>query len=476
MLSSAEQAVLDEQLLPAFREMLEIGARTSDPADLERLAATLLIPLELPGMPPAVAEAFVGEIERRGDEDAAGVLAALAVLASGQNARTARASLERLARAGVTSPLTPRLGTATIREATRIVVDDAELFVVIIGRPRTRRLQVAMLGIELEETGGALVECVLTPPVPAAEARSILAEALAGDGAPESIGIEALAARVASAAQRARDLGVALGPEAALALPILARALTGDPAGLPRPESIPPWEDDDPELMVDAEEDESGFHAVIDRLLTELEEWAQASCPPDGPALRSGHLIASTMLEWKGGYGDGRLGRWTAADLAEFLLDYFPRKVSVDEEAVADVVDCVVAFLRFLDQRESLSGEPLDVLEEACDELREEFLAAERDPASWGLAKSMFMQMYADGLDPEDPAAVEDWIAEFNARPRTERDAVIGAAADRMLAQRQPPGLAQRQSPGGSPGARRPSKGAQQRKSQRAARKRNRRR
>ncbi len=468
MLSGAEQAVLEEQLVPAFREMLEMGARTDDPAELERLAATLLIPLELPGMPPAVAEAFVGEIERRADEDAAGVLAALAVLASGENARAARASLERLARAGVTSALTPRLGTATVREATRIVGDDAELLVLILGRPRTRRLQVAMLGIELEETGGALVDCVLTPPLPAAEARSILAEALAGDGAPEPIGIEGLAARAASAAQRAQDLGIALGPEAALALPILARALTGDPGGLPRPESIAPWEDDDPELMVDAEEDESGFQEVIDCLLTELEAWAKANCPPAGPVWRSGDFIASTMLEWKGGYGDGRLGRWTAEELAEFLLDYVPRKVSVHAETVEDVVDCVVSFLRFLDQRESLSGEPVEVLEEACNELREEFLAAQRDPGSWGLAKSMFMQMYAEGVNPEDPAAIDGWMADFNARPRTERDAVIGDAADRMLARSQPPA--------GSPGAKGPKQGARRRKTQRAARKRNRRR
>jgi hypothetical protein len=174
------------------------------------------------------------------------------------------------------------------------------------------------------------------------------------------------------------------------------------------------------------------------------------------------------MLEWKGGYGDGRLGRWTREDLAEFLLDYFPRKVSVHAETVEDVVDCAISFLRFLDQRESLSGEPLEVLEEACDDLREEFLTAQADPGSWGLAKSMFMRMRAEGVDPEDPAAIEGWIADFNERPRAERDAVIGNAADRMLARSQPAT--------GPPGGKRPKKSAQQRKSQRAARKRNRRR
>lgn len=83
----------------------------------------------------------------------------------------------------------------------------------------------------------------------------------------------------------------------------------------------------------------------------------------------AGDFVGSTMLDWKGGYADGYLGRWTRIDLAEFLLEWFPRKVSVQEEMLGDVVDCAIAFLRFLDDRDSLSGEPLDVLEEACDRM-----------------------------------------------------------------------------------------------------------
>ena len=113
-----------------------------------------------------------------------------------------------------------------------------------------------------------------------------------------------------------------------------------------------------------------------------------------------GDFVASSMLQWKGGYDDGRLGRWTRADLAEYLLEYFPRKVSVDEETLAAVPECVSAFLEFLAARGSLSGEPLEQLEEACESLRDEFLERARDSAHWGLAKSMVMQMQAEGIDP----------------------------------------------------------------------------
>jgi hypothetical protein len=180
-----------------------------------------------------------------------------------------------------------------------------------------------------------------------------------------------------------------------------------------------------------------------------------------------GDFVASTMLQFKGGYHDGRLGRWTRADLAEYLLDYFPRKVSVDQDTLAAVPDCVRAFLGFLEERGSLTGDPLEQLEHALDELRDEFCRRARDRTHWGLTKSMVMQMTAEGLDPSAPGALDTWITDFNTRPRQQRDQIIGPAADRMA---HAAGLG----PTGGPPA--PTRRAQRRKAQRAARKRNRRR
>jgi hypothetical protein len=170
-LSASERAVLEEQLVPAFRSILGEAPIPADPAELELLAATLLVPLELPEMPAAVTRAFFDEIEGRGGEDAAGVLAALAALATGDAAVAARAGVERLRLAGVSSPAAGRVGTATVREAGRLDGDGAELLVALLGRPKARRLPVAMLGIETEDTGGALVECMLSPPMPVPRSR-----------------------------------------------------------------------------------------------------------------------------------------------------------------------------------------------------------------------------------------------------------------------------------------------------------------
>jgi hypothetical protein len=460
-----EQNLFDNQLAPVVREMLADVESFADPAELEMLAATLLLPLEVAEMSPAVTAAFLGEIERHSDQLAAGILAALAVVASGDTAVTALAAVERLAAAGIRSPATGKVGTATVLEAARVADTDAELLVALLGRPKSRRLQVAVLGIELGDTGGALVQCMLSPPMPAADARELLTETAGGER-PTPIATDALAARAAAAAQRSVDLDIPIPHDAAVALPIIARALTGDPGGLARPDTIPPWEDDDPELIVDPEHDEDGCLLVVDGLRGEFADWVELSCPADGPVARSGELVCSTMLDWKAS-SDGQLGRWARIDLAEFLLDWFPREVDIDGAMLPDVVDCVIAFLRFLDDRDSLSGEPLKALEDACDELRDDFLDPSDDAVPWGVVRSLTKQMVAEGVDPEDPVAFEKWVADFDRRQRSEQDAILGESADQLLGRAQPAG--------GTPKAKR-SKQAAQRKSQRAARKRNRRR
>jgi hypothetical protein len=476
-------ALATDQIVAAFSETVASQPLPDDPAELEQVAATLLMPLEFGGLPAAVPAALLTEIERQGDSGAAGLLAAVGVIAGEPLAGQARAAVARLGEAGVESPSAAKLGTLTVREATRIDGGDAELLIAMLRRPGVRTTQLALLGIENEDAGGVLVSCLLTPPISIAKARRIIADAAAKEASSSAQPIAApeLAARARAAAQRTVDLGVALDYDSAVALPLIARAFTGDPYGLPRPEALPPSEEDDPELIVDAAEDEEGYYALMELLLEELEQHVTSVHPRSHPAWHSGHFIASCMLEWKGGYDDGRLGRWTAADLAEFLLDYFPRKVSASQETIAAVPECVVAFLGFLEARGSLSGDALQELEEACANLTEPFLESASDPVGWGLAKSLMMQMLSEGLDHEDPLAMQSWIEDFNRRPAEQRDAVVGGAMDRMLAGAGPQHGAgtgggrsgNRASGRASRGSSKPKRDAQ-RKAQRTARKRNR--
>ena len=464
--SEFKSEIVHEQIVPAFLTMLDDAPPLECPAELEQLAAGVLAALEQPELPAEVVPVVLEAIEARGDADAAGVLAAFAVLAAEPLAGCARAGVERLAAEGIASPAAAGVGTLAVEEAMRIEGAGVELLVALLRRPGAPELQAALLAIEHEHSDGALVLCALTPPALFADARELL-DGIDGASAPEPVAPAELAARAVAAARRAIEREIALGYDAASALPVVSRALTGDPAGLPRPAMLEPWEDDDPELIIDAADDEDGFQGVMEMLLSELEQHATATYPPDSVVSEHGDFVASTMLQWKGGYDDGRLGRWTRAGLAEYLLDYFPRKVSVDDQTLAAVPDCVRAFLGFLDERGSLTGEPLEELEHALGELRDEFHQHARDRTHWGLAKSMVMQMQAEGLDPGAPGALETWIANSNARPPEQRDQISGPSADRMAH------AAGFRSTAGTPA---PKQRARRRKTQRAARKRNRRR
>jgi len=230
-ISEVQSDILREQIVPEFLALLADAPTLEHPAELEHLAATLLIPLAQPELPPEVGSAVVDALGARRDANAAGVLAAFAVLAPEPLAGQARASAQCLAREGIVSPASAGVGRLAVQEAVRIDSANAELLVVLLARPGERDVQTAILGIEHHETGGALVDCGLVPPAPVSEARELL-DGVDGAAAPQPIAADELAARVLAAAQRAVDAEIALGAGAGPTLPIISRALTGDPAGL----------------------------------------------------------------------------------------------------------------------------------------------------------------------------------------------------------------------------------------------------
>ena len=77
-ISEAQSQILHDQIVPDFLAMLDEAPALQDPAEVEHLAAHLLVPLEQPEIPPEVGFAVVEAISARRDAAAAGVLAALA--------------------------------------------------------------------------------------------------------------------------------------------------------------------------------------------------------------------------------------------------------------------------------------------------------------------------------------------------------------------------------------------------------------
>ena len=270
--------------------------------------------------------------------------------------------------------------------------------------------------VERKETAGALVEGLLTPPASRREVRSVLREALRGVE-DRRLARDELAERLESATARAAELELVLPHDVGICLPLIACALGRGGGAFPRLLFEPP-----PGALDIDPEDEEGLEDLLEVVLEDFDEHVRAAHGEEGPVFQGGDYVAGSMLHWKHGYGDGRLGRWTRADVEEYLLDFFPRKLSADPDLIACTPDCVAAFLAFLDQRELLTGDPLAELEAACRDLRPAFERTARDRDRWGPAKAITAQMLADGVDLADERAVANWMDDFNARPRAERD------------------------------------------------------
>ena len=168
-------------------------------------------------------------------------------------------------------------------------------------------------------------------------------------------------------------------------------------------------------------DDDEGFASVREQLVAEFAH----VLPPDDADLDPGDL--GLLLDWKRGYGDGRLDRWRREDLRSFLLDWFPAKVSAAADDVRGTPRTTAYALAFL-AHQSLLGpgsDDLDVLLPYAIGLQDAFLAAMDDPANFGMAKSLFAGLDL-GDDELTPESLEAALARFNALPEAERAARTG--------------------------------------------------
>jgi hypothetical protein len=175
------------------------------------------------------------------------------------------------------------------------------------------------------------------------------------------------------------------------------------------------------------QDDEVGFGRVRDRLLDGFRSWLKAQPGLDEAAAHDATIDAGIALDWKFGYGDGHLGRWTTGDVAEFLLSWCPRKLSVSQADSVSIPGSIAAFTDYLAAERLLasgSASPAR-LRAAATGAAGEFVTAMGDPARFGMAKSIFSGALADGADPSDPAQLEDWVTRFNSLSDEERRAVL---------------------------------------------------
>jgi hypothetical protein len=186
-------------------------------------------------------------------------------------------------------------------------------------------------------------------------------------------------------------------------------------------------------------DDEDGFVAARDSLLEHFERWLgdEQLLPAREAVEMAGD--AGVALDWKWGYGDGDLARWRTQDVGAFLLDWCPRKLSVPQSECRSIPAALAAFTTFLGATGQLGpgSSSAAALSDATASATDDFVAAMGDASNFGLAKSLFSAAGDDGVDLTDEDQLQEWIADFNARPQEDRRRVIPDAT--MAPPRRPP-------------------------------------
>lgn len=173
--------------------------------------------------------------------------------------------------------------------------------------------------------------------------------------------------------------------------------------------------------------DDDGFIAARDILLGRFERWLVDVRHESGNHAADLASDAGLALDWKWSYSDGDLGRWRTPDVAEFLLEWCPRKLSVSQDDCRSIPGALAAFTMFLESEGLLASgsSPAAELADAAEGIGDEFVSAMGDSSNFGMAKSLFGAAGADGVDMNDPVQLQEWIDEFNASPEEDRRRII---------------------------------------------------
>jgi hypothetical protein len=155
----------------------------------------------------------------------------------------------------------------------------------------------------------------------------------------------------------------------------------------------------------------------MDTISAEFSRWAAAP----GRELSGDPAADAAEVELLLGLVHDQLGlddpaRLKPGDLEELLLDVYPRKVTVFDAAdIGDTIPAVRDLLAFLSDTGRLTGSVARRFGRELDQLAPRFAGAVMDPSRWGMARSLTQAMVTEGVDITDSAAVQEWIAAYNA-------------------------------------------------------------
>jgi hypothetical protein len=126
--------------------------------------------------------------------------------------------------------------------------------------------------------------------------------------------------------------------------------------------------------------------------------------------LASLHFCLSLVLDHSATFSDTDPMRWSPAVAGLFLLDWVHRRAVLDMDDAAMLPRVVRAWAAYAARQRALPAQAAAQTDEAIEDMVPEFVrlyttGERRSPATAAVA-----QLMADGVDPNDPAALDAWI------------------------------------------------------------------
>jgi hypothetical protein len=167
--------------------------------------------------------------------------------------------------------------------------------------------------------------------------------------------------------------------------------------------------------MQDTDDQDRGYpHRDLPRRFDEFAVGQLGAEQSDGAG-----FIAHTLLDFLWQYQGIPLEELDRSSLDEYYLDFFPRKISANEELVNRTPELLVCFLEFAAAEGVVK--PVGPLIELVTQNRENFIQAALNSSNYGPAKAFVMQMLAEGYDPTDQAQINEFMLIYNQRLMAQR-------------------------------------------------------
>ncbi|MEV4419499.1 DUF6398 domain-containing protein [Patulibacter sp. NPDC049589] len=125
--------------------------------------------------------------------------------------------------------------------------------------------------------------------------------------------------------------------------------------------------------------------------------------------------IVASAIDFAADYAGGDPARWSPVVVEMFMVDFLPRKATFGDETFARLPDVLRSWVRFAAEQRGVGASATEEAVASVGRWEDELRAAVADQGRWGPAKAIGMAMQEAGVDLTDQAAIDRFIAVYNA-------------------------------------------------------------